>query len=669
MSRLLVTNVCLAAVYFLAGKLGLSLAFVNERATAVWPPSGIAIAALLLGGVRLAPGVFIGAFMVNVTASSGSIGSLSAEALLIAAGNTAESIVAAVCIRVFARGNAVFDRPYDALRYLAITGFSAGLAATIGATVLMFFGSAASFSSVWVTWWCGDLVGALILAPLIIAWRTKPFPRLTSERLWETAALLGATVYVAMLVFGGWIPTTIKNYPLHFLGIPLLLWSAFRFLHQGMTLFVFVFSALALWGTLRNLGPFASANPNEALLLLQSFLGTISATGLVLVGVIQDRQTAQQNLRVYHEIFNRSIDAIAVIRTDGTYLEQNPAHEALLGYSAAELVNQTPAIHLGQEGFTRIAEELTQHGFFRGEVSSRSKEGRPLTIELAAFAVGNEKNEPAFFVGIKRDVTVRNRAEQELKKTRQQLRSYADELERRVAERTSALKESNEQMEAFCYSIAHDLRAPLRAIQGFTNVLLEDYSSVLDSQGRDFAARVHLAAQRMDRLIQDLLEYSRIGRMDVALEECSLDAILDSALGQLPDEITTTHAEIVRPNPLPHVVGNRLVLEQVLLNLLNNAMKFVSPGVLPRIEIGATENGGRAKVYVRDNGIGIERVYLERIFRVFERLHDAETYPGTGIGLAIVKKGIERMGGVVGVESAPGKGSCFWFELPTPPHS
>jgi PAS domain S-box-containing protein len=246
----------------------------------------------------------------------------------------------------------------------------------------------------------------------------------------------------------------------------------------------------------------------------------------------------------------------------------------------------------------------------------------------------------------------------------EQVQRYAAELEQRVAERTAELQKSNFELEAFSYSVSHDLRAPLRAMQGFALALLEDYAERLDHIGRNYAQRIVAAAQRMDALIHDLLDYSRLSRSEMQLQPVNLEWIIDEVLKQLELEIRGKDAEITVRKPMPQVTGHHATLVQVVGNLLSNAVKFVASGVQPQVRVWAEEHSRWVRLWVKDNGIGIAPEHHERIFRVFERLHGVETYPGTGIGLAIVRKGIERMGGRVGVESTPGQGSRFWVELP-----
>ena len=237
------------------------------------------------------------------------------------------------------------------------------------------------------------------------------------------------------------------------------------------------------------------------------------------------------------------------------------------------------------------------------------------------------------------------------------MREHREHLEELVEERTAEL-------EAFTYSVSHDLRAPLRAMEGFSQALLEDYADRLDPVGQDYAQRIAAAAQHMDILIQDLLAYSRLNRIEIKLRLVVLEGVVQEALSLLTTEIQEKGAQVAVERPLPRLVGHRATLVQVVGNLLSNAIKFVAPGVKPQVRVCAEECEEWVRLWVEDNGIGIAPEHHELIFRIFERLHGVEAYPGTGVGLAIVRKGVERLGGRVGVESEPGRGSRFWVELP-----
>ena len=244
----------------------------------------------------------------------------------------------------------------------------------------------------------------------------------------------------------------------------------------------------------------------------------------------------------------------------------------------------------------------------------------------------------------------------------QQVQNYTLELEARVAQRTAQLEEINQELKAFSYSISHDLRAPLRAIQGFATAIEEDYGEHLDDLGKEYTRRLVISAQQMERLIQDLLAYSRLSRAEIQIQTIDLSWVVASVIRQLEAEIAETQAQITVEQPLLSMLGNKTVLIQIVSNLLANAIKFVAPGVIPQVRIWTEVKGYNVRLWVEDNGIGIETPHQDRIFRVFERLHGNESYSGTGIGLAIIKKGMERLGGRFGLESNINQGSRFWIE-------
>jgi PAS domain S-box-containing protein len=266
------------------------------------------------------------------------------------------------------------------------------------------------------------------------------------------------------------------------------------------------------------------------------------------------------------------------------------------------------------------------------------------------------EGEPEKLFGAVQDVT-------ELKRAESDLRQFNQELECRVDLRTRELHESCRQLESITYTIAHDLRAPLRAIAGFSAALMDDHSAGLDSVGANYLDRISFAACRMDELIRDLLDYTRLTMMDLPISRVNLNRVVKTVIDAYAEEARACGGKLVKAPRLPAVWGHDLILEKCLGHLLSNALKFVRPGVLPEIRIGGERSGSKVRLYVRDNGIGIPPRLQGKLFKLFERLHGQEHSSGTGIGLATVKLGIERLGGRVGVESQEGKGSCFWMEL------
>jgi signal transduction histidine kinase len=235
-------------------------------------------------------------------------------------------------------------------------------------------------------------------------------------------------------------------------------------------------------------------------------------------------------------------------------------------------------------------------------------------------------------------------------------------LEARVAERTHSLTLANQELDAFAYTISHDLRAPLRAIHGYSDVINEEAGPSLTEELRGYLGRIGLAADAMNRLIEDILAYAKLSKEALAVRPVSLEAAVARAQAQLHPDCAEAEVRVIAP--LGEVMAHPAALEQSLENLLSNACKYVSPGQRASITIRAETRNGCRRLWVEDNGIGIAPEHHERIFKPFERLHGVEAYPGTGIGLAIVQRSIERMGGSSGVEPIASGGSAFWIQLP-----
>lgn len=250
-----------------------------------------------------------------------------------------------------------------------------------------------------------------------------------------------------------------------------------------------------------------------------------------------------------------------------------------------------------------------------------------------------------------------------VRKNQQQLRELNSQLEEKVKQRTAALNDSNRQLEAFCYTLAHDLRAPVRAIEGFANVIISDHESEMDADTTKKVNRIRNSAERMGRLILDLLAYTELSRENFQKQPVDLEAAARRVVRVFSDEIERVDAEISLDFSMKYAMADLTALERVLMNLMANAIKFASPDRPLRVRICSEGEPPNVRVEVVDNGIGIDPRFRELIFGVFQRLSPADNPGSTGIGLAIVKRSVEKMGGTVGVESTPGVGSRFWFKL------
>src|SRR6266513_1975387 len=277
----------LTVIYFIVGKLSLQLAFVHPSASPVWPPAGIALAALVVFDYRTWTAIFLGAFLVNVTTAGNA-----ATSLCIATGNTLEAVCGAWLVNQFAGGTRIFDRAQDVFKFALAVMVSTAVSPTFGVTSLAVGGLAdwANYRAIWLTWWLGDATGALVVAPLLILWSIGPRWRLNPKRHLEVGLLLLVLLMLGEAVFGGWFPITARNYPISFICGPIVIWMAFRFTQRETATGIFVLSAIAIWGTLRGFGPFVMATENQSLLTLQVWTTVLTITAMALSAGMMERR-------------------------------------------------------------------------------------------------------------------------------------------------------------------------------------------------------------------------------------------------------------------------------------------------------------------------------------------------------------------------------------------
>ncbi|MFH1498269.1 MAG: ATP-binding protein, partial [Verrucomicrobiota bacterium] len=344
--------------------------------------------------------------------------------------------------------------------------------------------------------------------------------------------------------------------------------------------------------------------------------------------------------------------------TAGKFLRWNRNFETVTGYDAAEIADMHPLDFFGGEDRvlieSRIAEVFSA-GKSEAEAGFIARDGSTTPYFFTGLA--SEVEGRSCLIGVGVDITKRKAAENEV-------RALNDTLEQRVAERTAELRAKNRELETFTYSVSHDLKAPLRGIDGYSRLLLEDYADRLDDEGRRFLNSVRQASVQMGQLIDDLLAYSRLERRAMTVTPLNLSVALDGLPVGYADEIRDRGVDFKVDLPDVQVMADPEGLTVVLRNLIDNALKFTRSADRPVISVSATRSPDKVVLCVRDNGIGFDMKFIDRIFDIFQRLHRAEDYPGTGIGLAIVRKAMERMQGRVWAESAPGGGAAFFLELP-----
>jgi PAS domain S-box-containing protein len=372
---------------------------------------------------------------------------------------------------------------------------------------------------------------------------------------------------------------------------------------------------------------------------------------------ITERKRAEERLAHLASIVESSEDAILTKDLEGIITSWNNAATRIFGYRAEEVIGKPIAILIPQNRQNEEAGILAR--IRRGEridhyeTVRQRKDGTLIDISLSVSPLRDAHGTLIGATKIVRDIT-------ELGKARRLAARSQHELEKRVTELTEAVG----QMEEFSYSVSHDLRAPIRAMQGYAQTLLEDYGHRLDERGREFLANITRGSARLDRLVRDLLTYSRAARAEVTLQPVELDTLVHDIISHYP-EMQPPRARITVHAGLRSVVAHEPSLTQAISNLLSNAVKFVTPGITPSVQVYSELHGDRLRLSIEDNGIGIRPEHRHRLFGLFQRIHPEGRYEGTGVGLAVVRKAVERMGGRVGMEtSRTGTGSTFWLELP-----
>ena len=338
----------------------------------------------------------------------------------------------------------------------------------------------------------------------------------------------------------------------------------------------------------------------------------------------------------------------------------NPKFTQVTGYTLAEVVGQNPRLLKSgmttAEEYQCLWETITSGNEWRGEMHNRRKSGEPYWVFASVSPIKDPAGTITHFVAVQEDVTERKRAEDEI-------RILNQELEQRVSERSAQLEAANRELETFSHSVSHDLRAPLRAIDGFGKALQEEYAHTLDAQGQHYLERVLAGTQQMGQLIDALLSLSRVSRMELHHDAVDLSALAQAIAASFREREPQRRAMFVIAAGL-HADGDARLLRVVLENLVGNAWKYTGKHAQARIELGVIEQNGAPVYFVRDDGAGFDMAYAGKLFGAFQRLHSDGEFPGTGIGLATVQRVIHRHGGRIWAEGVVEGGATFYFTLP-----
>ncbi|HET7831486.1 MAG TPA: PAS domain S-box protein [Gallionella sp.] len=377
---------------------------------------------------------------------------------------------------------------------------------------------------------------------------------------------------------------------------------------------------------------------------------------------ITERKRTEQELRATslyaRSLIEASLDPLVTISADGKVTDVNEATVEVTGVPRKLLIGSDFSSYFTEPDKARSGyQEVFAKGFVTDyPLAIRHASGKVTDVLYNASVYRNERGEVTGVFAAARDITERKRAEEEL-------RRYHEHLEELVRERTSELEAANKDLEGFAYSVSHDLRTPLRAIDGFSRILLEDYPDKLDDEGKRLLNVVRDNTSRMSHLIDDILQFSRTGRAEMTMAEIDMEALAHTVFEELQPVVDSPNLQL-EIGHLPPALGDRAMLRQVFANLLSNAIKFSRAKETPRIEVGSATAENETVYFVKDNGVGFDMQYVGKLFGVFQRLHGINEFEGTGIGLAIVKRIITRHGGRVWAEGKLDEGATIYFALP-----
>lgn len=680
-----------AVVYAVAAKVSFLVTIPPGNVSPVFPSAGIALAAAMIFGRRALVGVWLGSFAANLLSFyDGTVASIHAPSLnlLIAAciglGAMSSAAAGARLVPCCCKGEHPLHSGWCVLMLTTVGALGCCvLSSTVGVLSLSLGGyiswERSGYS--WLTWWAGDAAGAIIAAPLILAWHHPHLFRRSAWRILEATVLGGVTFLFCHLVFFG-------NVPFAYGIMPILLWAAFRFGMRGASTAAAVVALYATIGTSQGRGPFVGSTMNESLLSLHSFLDVTIMCALFLAGVLAERKRAEVEISRsqarLQAIFENA--GVAICVTDsrgGRYLASNPRLAQFLGYEPEEILAHSPLDFThpdDQEATRRNIDALLSSAVPSFLIEKRyiRKDGQIVWGLTSVVSIRDHQGGIQNLIAVIADITSQKRIEEELRVTQAS-------LEERVLLRTTELAVARDRAEdadrlksAFLATMSHELRTPLNSIIGFTGIILQGLAGPLNPEQTKQLGMVQNSARHLLALINDVLDISKIeaGQVEIHPEPFDLRASIEKVMALVRPLAAKKGLSLSAklPAEMNAVVSDRMRIEQVLINLLNNAVKFTEKGgvslvagIVPDFKFARQASPQPAVLLqVTDTGMGIKPEDLAKLFLPFRQIDCGLTreHEGTGLGLAICRRLAGLLGGEISVNSEWGKGSTFAFVFP-----
>jgi PAS domain S-box-containing protein len=650
-------------VYFFSALLGRYLIMQGNLIVGFWLPAALYVAALLLSPTRAWLPLIVAALLADAMFDRWN-GIAALLILFFCCANTVQALSSALLFRRFVSSTAAeltLRSVFGMLTFAVLLGPALG--ALISAIGWQYVNPDSSFVPYWKIWWAGNAVAILLFLPLILSW-FAPSARAFSLHLTDPAriaeaallsvGMLGLTYY--LLVDSGGLAG-----PFDSRLMPFLLWAGLRFGVRGATA---ASAALALAMTLLLTQGYTPLLPSpisspEYLFRWQVFLATNALVALIPAVVLEERNRTvaalHQSQARFRQLTDAAFEGICIIE-NGRLIEVNEQLLAMMGFARAEMLGRPCTDFIAAESREAVAEALRHGEETIGEHCLLRRDGSNFHVEARTrLSVSGDQRLRMMAI---RDISDRKQAEDAI-------RGLNAELERRVAQRTAQLSAANKELEAFSYSVSHDLRAPLRHIAGYAEMLKENVGPLNEEATHQFS-RIIGAVTRMGAIVGGLLTLSHLGRTELHKADVSLSEVLQEAREQLAHETRDRNIEW-QIDALPIVHADPTLLREALVNLLHNAIKYSAGRDPAHIHVGMAPEKAQDNeivVFIRDNGAGFDMRYVHKLFGMFQRLHSDLEFEGTGIGLANVQRIINRHDGRIWTESVVNEGATFYFSLP-----